>query len=195
MRKRYVFCILLILSAAVMFGCAAERQMTKAETDQLDAIAAKIARVEGMDARECAPKELARAMAILDHARHEVREGRYLKPSTIQGFIDEANNAADELLAKTTPCWEEMQARLQQAAPAEEAAPVVPAPVAPVQDSDGDGVPDSLDKCPGTPVGVTVDEAGCPRDSDGDGVPDYRDKCPDTLPGLLVDEDGCPPEK
>ena len=29
-------------------------------------------------------------------------------------------------------------------------------------DADGDGVPDSRDKCPDTPKGVTVDAAGCP---------------------------------
>lgn len=39
-----------------------------------------------------------------------------------------------------------------------------PAPVAtpkPFVDSDGDGVPDHLDKCPGTPKGATVDSEGC----------------------------------
>lgn len=59
-------------------------------------------------------------------------------------------------------------------------------------DSDGDGVPDYLDKCPGTPAGVAVDSKGCPLDSDGDGVPDYLDKCPDTPAGLIVDATGCP---
>jgi OOP family OmpA-OmpF porin len=58
-------------------------------------------------------------------------------------------------------------------------------------DSDGDGVPDSRDKCPGTPAGVEVDEDGCPLDSDGDGVPDYRDKCPGTPAGAKVDANGC----
>ncbi|WP_201573890.1 OmpA family protein [Psychrobacter sp. H8-1] len=29
-------------------------------------------------------------------------------------------------------------------------------------DSDGDGVPDSIDECPGTPMNVVVDERGCP---------------------------------
>ena len=59
-------------------------------------------------------------------------------------------------------------------------------------DSDGDGVPDRLDKCPNTPHGVQVDKDGCPLDSDGDGVPDYLDKCPGTPHGVLVDKDGCP---
>lgn len=43
-------------------------------------------------------------------------------------------------------------------------------------DADADGVPDQLDKCPGTPAGVAVDSHGCPLDTDGDGVPDYMDK-------------------
>jgi OOP family OmpA-OmpF porin len=59
-------------------------------------------------------------------------------------------------------------------------------------DSDGDGVPDSRDKCPGTPAGVRVDNTGCPLDSDGDGVPDYLDKCPGTPSGTPVDDKGCP---
>ncbi|AJF07896.1 hypothetical protein GSUB_04035 [Geoalkalibacter subterraneus] len=60
------------------------------------------------------------------------------------------------------------------------------------RDSDGDGVPDERDQCPGTPRGVQVDNKGCPLDSDGDGVPDYRDKCPGTPKGVQVDDKGCP---
>ncbi len=60
------------------------------------------------------------------------------------------------------------------------------------KDSDGDGVPDFLDKCPKTPKGVKVDANGCPLDSDGDGIPDYRDECPGTAKGVIVDEVGCP---
>jgi opacity protein-like surface antigen len=57
-------------------------------------------------------------------------------------------------------------------------------------DSDGDGVKDANDQCPGTPKGVKVDEKGCPLDSDGDGVPDYLDKEPNTKKGATVDEHG-----
>ena len=62
-------------------------------------------------------------------------------------------------------------------------------------DTDGDGVPDYLDKCPGTPVEAhaTVDEKGCPKDSDGDGVADYLDECPNTPEAARghVDNKGC----
>ena len=60
------------------------------------------------------------------------------------------------------------------------------------KDSDGDGVPDNIDKCPDTPKGVKVDMFGCPIDSDGDGVADYLDNCPDTPHGVAVDSHGCP---
>lgn len=62
---------------------------------------------------------------------------------------------------------------------------------APPADSDGDGVPDSKDKCPNTPKGVKVDEDGCPPDSDGDGVADYEDRCSDTPTGAPVNAVGC----
>lgn len=65
-------------------------------------------------------------------------------------------------------------------------------------DSDGDGVPDRLDKCPNTPRGTKVDKDGCPvkvavvdGDSDGDGVPDRLDRCPGTPMGAKVNAVGC----
>jgi OOP family OmpA-OmpF porin len=67
-----------------------------------------------------------------------------------------------------------------------------PPPPVVILDSDKDGVPDNLDKCPGTPAGVVVDKDGCPVDSDKDGVADYLDKCPGTPAGVVVDKDGCP---
>jgi outer membrane protein OmpA-like peptidoglycan-associated protein len=58
-----------------------------------------------------------------------------------------------------------------------------------IADSDGDGVPDNEDKCPG--VKGLVKYQGCPiPDSDGDGVNDEEDKCP-TVPGMAKYH-GCP---
>ena len=58
------------------------------------------------------------------------------------------------------------------------------------KDTDGDGVKDKADKCPGTPAGVKVDAVGCPLDRDGDTVADYLDKCPDEKGVVALD--GCP---
>jgi OmpA-OmpF porin, OOP family len=58
------------------------------------------------------------------------------------------------------------------------------------KDTDGDGVPDKTDKCPGTPASVKVDKFGCPVDGDGDGVADYLDKCPNVAG--LASVGGCP---
>ncbi|MGB1557600.1 MAG: OmpA family protein [Oceanococcaceae bacterium] len=71
---------------------------------------------------------------------------------------------------------------------------VVAAPVD--GDADGDGVPNSLDRCPNTRPGAVVDAYGCEvtavGDADGDGVPDNMDKCPNTPAGTRVDGEGCP---
>jgi OOP family OmpA-OmpF porin len=74
-------------------------------------------------------------------------------------------------------------------APVPAAPPKAPAP--PPADSDGDGVPDSQDRCPGTVRGARVDAQGCELDGDRDGVVDRLDKCPNSRPGAKVDANGC----
>lgn len=57
-------------------------------------------------------------------------------------------------------------------------------------DSDGDGVPDSVDACPTIPAATAN---GCPpaaTDTDGDGIPDVLDACP--LQIGPASTDGCP---
>lgn len=58
------------------------------------------------------------------------------------------------------------------------------------KDDDKDGIPNKLDKCPGTPEGVSVDLMGCPTDKDKDGIADYQDKCPDVAG--VANLNGCP---
>ena len=58
------------------------------------------------------------------------------------------------------------------------------------EDQDRDMVRDMDDYCPNTPIGVKVDENGCPLDDDKDGIPNYLDQQKDTPEGSIVDEDG-----
>jgi OOP family OmpA-OmpF porin len=74
-----------------------------------------------------------------------------------------------------------------------------PTPAPEAQDSDNDGVLDTSDNCPDTPLGDEVDTQGCSKplvdpngDTDGDGVKNRADKCPDTAAKLKVDGKGCP---
>jgi OOP family OmpA-OmpF porin len=87
--------------------------------------------------------------------------------------------------------------------PREAAKPYVPPPVKeravppPDADKDGDGIPDSLDKCPNEPETVNGmgDEDGCPEpDPDGDGILGAKDLCPNEPEDFdhFQDEDGCP---
>lgn len=59
-------------------------------------------------------------------------------------------------------------------------------------DTDGDGVYDAVDRCPGTPAGTRVDATGCSIDLDNDGVINSIDECPNTPAGTPVDARGCP---
>ncbi|RMH45300.1 MAG: hypothetical protein D6689_00220 [Deltaproteobacteria bacterium] len=74
----------------------------------------------------------------------------------------------------------------------------VEAPASPVEtDSDGDGFPDKVDRCPNQAevVNQIDDDDGCPEiDSDNDGLLGTRDQCPDAAEDLdgFEDDDGCP---
>ncbi len=90
---------------------------------------------------------------------------------TVQIGMDEQGAAALKQLASAAPCGSSVSAAdLASAAAMEQfvtevfcakkAAPA-PVPAAVVADSDGDGVPDSIDACPNTPVGAHVNARGC----------------------------------
>jgi outer membrane protein OmpA-like peptidoglycan-associated protein len=104
MRNRHLILLVSILLATFLVaGCGSARQVTKAETDQFNAISAKIAQAEGMmpkGAKVCAPKELAAAKANLDSARHEAVESW----ETAGPYIGAADKSADTLIAKTKAC-------------------------------------------------------------------------------------------
>ncbi|SNR28624.1 Por secretion system C-terminal sorting domain-containing protein [Maribacter sedimenticola] len=62
-------------------------------------------------------------------------------------------------------------------------------------DDDNDGVENTIDQCPNTPAGETVNSNGCSQsqlDDDNDGVFNDNDTCPNTPQGSFVDNNGCP---
>ena len=64
-------------------------------------------------------------------------------------------------------------------------------------DSDGDGIPDRLDRCPAQreTVNGVADDDGCPEsDPDSDGILGDADRCPDQAEDFdgFEDDDGCP---
>ncbi|WP_158608558.1 OmpA family protein [Stagnimonas aquatica] len=109
----------------------------------------------------------------------------------------------NEVAAGNAHLWDtRINAGVQIAFGGDTPPPVIaaPPPPAPPADSDGDGVPDSRDRCPNTPLGSVVDANGCPpppppppapKDSDQDGVLDPVDACPGTPYGMKVDASGC----
>ena len=65
-------------------------------------------------------------------------------------------------------------------------------------DSDGDGIPDSIDKCSNTPKSEKADSIGCSpsqKDDDNDGIPNDKDICPETIQEAIdaqaVNSSGC----
>lgn len=80
-----------------------------------------------------------------------------------------------------------------KAAPVKEEEPA-PVAVAPVDgDDDNDGVLNSVDKCPATAAGKTVNAEGCfiDGDDDNDGILNSADACLASAVGEKVDASGC----
>jgi OOP family OmpA-OmpF porin len=77
------------------------------------------------------------------------------------------------------------------AAPVVAAVVAAPEPKPAPRDTDGDGVIDDMDQCPGTVRGAAVDAKGCELDDDNDGVVNRLDKCPNSEAGVQVDVNGC----
>jgi OOP family OmpA-OmpF porin len=109
----------------------------------------------------------------------------------VLGRWGDSTPSATDLLVNLGLQWSFGPKRAAPVAAAVVAAPVAAAVVAEPVDSDGDGVIDENDNCPGTPDGVVVDSQGCPLDSDNDGVADGVDQCPNSIPGAMIDATGC----
>lgn len=165
-----LFCLSIL---SVLTSCGAVRQMSQSNIDRADSIDSKIAKARNMEAITCAPEDLAKAETHLVLARHEAQE--FHDQREMDEYFQKAEIAADELISKTTPCW---QAMLRERA-----------------DEDADGVADYLDRCPKTPKKAEIDARGCPLDADNDKVADYMDDCPATPEDIQVDGKGCPTDQ
>ncbi len=98
MRRGFVFlAVFLAIPVAVLTGCSL-RQTTRIDLyERAERIAAAIERAESKGARDCSPRELARAKVALEHVLHELEEG-YYPPSWTELHFEEAERLARTLL-------------------------------------------------------------------------------------------------
>ncbi len=154
---------------------------------QNEVVRHRIDQARRTDAMRCAPQDLAQAEANYDFSEQELRAGHSIAS---HDFSLLAQASARDALQHIREC---------PALPVPDAgapAPVVDAgvpdagvPDAGARDTDGDGIPDDVDRCPTLPG--PPENFGCPwGDRDKDGVPDNIDACPD-VPGI-PELKGCP---
>jgi OmpA-OmpF porin, OOP family len=160
--------VAMLCAATVAASCAGERLRGEIVTVER---AIQGARASG--AENCAPADLARAVAHSEFAELELDEGDYYRAR------------AELALAETS------------AEVARRRSPRSRCILAGGGDGDGDGVRDDQDQCLAEledPDGAQ-DEDGCPEsDNDSDGFADGPDRCPDDAEDRdgHADEDGCP---
>ena len=153
----------------MLVGCAGEDLGARARD-----VHANVRKARESGAYVCAPRPLALSEANLEFAERELDRGEYSR-ALHHIEIAEANARKALRLSPDPSCGK----------------PVVVPPI-PV-DTDGDGIPDAVDKCPTQPEDKDgfEDEDGCPDlDNDQDGIPDKTDQCPNA-PGP-PEENGCP---
>ena len=160
----------LAIGSAVLFlllGCAGQDLAIRA-----NGVRAGLHKARENGAYKCAPRQLALSEANVEFAERELDRGEYFRALD---YVEIAEaNARQALRLSKDACGK-------------------PPPPAHPLDTDGDGIPDTLDKCPNQPEDKDgfEDEDGCPDlDNDKDGIPDASDLCPNE-PGP-PEERGCP---
>jgi outer membrane protein OmpA-like peptidoglycan-associated protein len=177
--------LLLALAAAGLAACATGGKLR----GNAEVIRSDVEKARTSGAQHCTPKDLALAEAHLDFGLSDIDRGDGSSASRNLGLAEQYVRRSLELSKTCGPA--QVTIRAPQS-PVKEA-PKKAVIIAQV-DGDGDGVPDSEDKCPTQPG--PRENGGCPavKDSDGDGIPDDIDRCPldpEDFDGFQ-DDDGCP---
>src|SRR5580693_748964 len=168
-------CVLLA-AALLVSGCS----QGPALRGRIRGLTTTVADAEKNGAMTCAPRELAVAKSQLEFATIDLDQGQLSK--------------AEAHLAKAEP---NAQAAFSMSpadrCSAREFVEVESKP----GDTDGDGIPDSVDQCTLEPEDKDgyLDDDGCPDVvNDGDGIPDSKDQCPNEPEDFdgYKDDDGCP---
>jgi len=100
--RNLIFVLTVLVSAVLAVGCGSLRPLTKAETDQINALNGRIENAIKMEAKTCAPKELANAQADLDHVRLEATQAW----ENSAAHLASAGKSVDTLEAKIKECEE-----------------------------------------------------------------------------------------
>jgi outer membrane protein OmpA-like peptidoglycan-associated protein len=164
----------LVLLASLASACASPGAVRARD----EVLHRDVAEARHSGAYRCAPTELATAEANLTFSERELADGHSMDA---ENFAELAEDAIKKALVLSKDCG-----------PKEV---VIQAPTPPVvvkiepKDTDGDGIPDDIDRCPTVPG--PKENFGCPwGDRDHDGIADNVDKCPD-VPGI-PELQGCP---
>jgi outer membrane protein OmpA-like peptidoglycan-associated protein len=168
-----------LAALALLSACAAGGKLLQKQ----EVIRQDIDKARKSGAERCAPRELALAEANADFASHDISLG-------MGGDADTHLKAAEDNVRRALEMSKDCGPK--QVTIGEKAAPVVIEKLEP-KDTDGDGVPDDIDRCPLDPEDKDgfQDEDGCPDpDNDNDGIVDAMDACPNN-PGPLENR-GCP---
>lgn len=144
-------------------------------------------------AYRCAPREIAISQAHVEFGLYELGQGDFVRAGQHLKWAEENAKRAEALSGYDECLDQDIVVDVEVAKPVE----VKRSAIAFNYDSDGDGIPDHLDKCPFEPEDFDgfEDGDGCPDlDNDQDGTPDLRDHCPNIAAGIdgFPGKDGCP---
>ncbi len=173
--------------SAIAVGCSLLQLVACAEgpalRGKIRGLTTTVDDAEKNGAMKCAPRELAIARSQLEFAAIDLDQGQV---SLAQGHLAKAEPNAQAAFQNSPPDRCTSREFVEVAKPEKKD-----------QDTDGDGIMDSVDQCILEPEDKDgyLDDDGCPDpDNDGDGIADTADKCPNEPEDMdgYQDNDGCP---